>query len=105
MFQYVTLPSNKDAKLLLPSCHADRSTEDNESDILVGMTYVNLITEEDKNTWYLSACIERHSDETYTMEYLHRLQKFSNLRWKNPSKPERDILKAASIMVCHIDGE
>jgi hypothetical protein len=105
MSQYVTLPSNKDAELLVPSCHADRSTEDNESDILVGMTYVTLVTEGDKNTWYLAACIEKHSDETYTMEYLHRLQKSSNLKWKHPSIPERDILKAESIVVCDIDGE
>ena len=93
MSQYVTLPSNKDAELLFPSCHTDRSTEDNENDILVGMTYVTLVSEGDKNTWYLAACIERHPDKTYTMEYLQRLQKSSNLKWKNPSNPEKDILK------------
>ena len=105
MSQYVTLPSNKDAELLFPSCHTDRSTEDNENDILVGMTYVTLVSEGDKNTWYLAACIEKHPDKTYTMEYLQRLQKSSNLKWKNPSNPEKDILKEESILVCHIDGK
>lgn len=75
MSEYVTFLSNKNAEQFLPSLQICSSTEDDENNIVVGMNYVTLITEGDVDTWYLEACIKKHSDGTYTMDYLQRLQK------------------------------
>ena len=70
------------------------------------MMYVVLLEEGGVNTWYLASCLEEYMDGTYSMEYLHRVSKVSNLKWKNPTKQEIDTLRPESILEeCKIDGE
>ena len=39
------------------------------------------------------------------MEFLHRIQQSSDLKWKNPPKTDSDFLTKNSIISCAIDGE
>ena len=103
----IALPSNKDVLKVIPSCKGNQSTEETEEDedeISVGKMYVTLINEDDINTWYLATCISV-SDHTYEREFLHRVNKRSNLAWKHPSKPDTASLLAESIVQCEIEGE
>ena len=59
MSEHVTLPYKKAAELSLPSYHADHS-DDNENTI--GINFVILFGEGFNNTWYLTSCIEKHSN-------------------------------------------
>ena len=102
---YVSLPTNKDVEKLLGTSSGEGSSSTDEDDeIAVGMYYVTLITEGKNDTWYIASCLEKHDNDRYKMEYLHRVQDKSNLKWKNGNE-EPDILKAESIVICDIDGE
>ena len=74
-------------------------------DIQPGMNNVFLMTENKIDTWYIATCLCKNEDNTYAMEYLHRTSKTSNLKWKNPNKPDIDNLAEASILSCVIEGE
>ena len=53
----------------------------------VGQQYITLIAEGTKNTWYLATCMRITDDNQCEMEFLHRVEQSSNLKWKNPSSP------------------
>ena len=103
---YVSLPSNKDAEIVLSSSSSDPSTSGIQEDpIELNKYYVTLITEGDKDTWYIASCEAKNPDGTYKMEHLHRVQEGSNLKWKHPSRVDESDLYAASIVECVVDGD
>ena len=57
------------------------------------------------NTWYVASCEEKTVDGTYEMHQLARVQKGSNLLWKQPTKVDNANMHPASIVECIIDGE
>ena len=45
------------------------------------------------------------ADDQCEMEFLQRVDKSSNLKWKHPNKLDKDILPKNAIISCDIDGE
>ena len=106
MVDYVSLPTNADATKLLTTSAATLTIEkdDEENDIVENRNYVTLISEGNTNTWYIATCIKALGENSFEMDFLHRLDKESNLKWKHPWKPDKAILTDASIVSCTIDG-
>ena len=107
--KYVTLPSNNDVSLALSSSRSTGSTgstnlqpadEEERTDIEVGHYYVTLFVEGTDNTRYIASCEGKNE-----MHHLARCQKGSNLKWKQPSRLDKDNLWPASIVDCVIEGE
>ena len=109
--KYVSLPSNNDVTLALSSLRSTGSTdlppadEEDKTDIEIGHYYVTLFVEGNANTWYIASCEGKNEDGTYEMHHLARSQKGSNLKWKQPSRVDKDNLWPASIVDCVIEGE
>ena len=54
----------------------------------------------------MATCVEYIvADDLYEMEFLHRVDSLSNLKWRYPSKNDKDKLKKESIISCAIDGD
>lgn len=102
--KFVTLPTNKDVAKVLPSVSSSNASPVDDDMIEVGMMYVTLISEADKNTWYLASCVHIEN-ERYEMEFFHRVKKSSNLKWKHPIRKDHENLFKDSIISCVIDGE
>ena len=104
--KYVSLPTNKDVVKVLSSQSDDHHSSEQDTDAIeVGQNYITLIAEGDKNTWYLATCLKSMGDEQYEMEFLHRVAKSSNLKWKHPVRKDVDTLTKVSIISCVIDGD
>ena len=102
----MSLPTNKDVARILStsSNHIPQDEEDDRDAIEVGQLYVTLIAEGANNTWYLASCMNI-ADAQCEMEFLQRVDKSSNLKWKHPNKLDKDILPKNAIISCDIDGE
>ena len=108
--KYTSLPTNKNVAKILSTSTPDNnlSADDQDEDddaVRVGQQYVTLIAEGSKNTWYLATCMSVTDDGKCEMEFLHRVQQSSDLKWKNPAKADYDTLTKNSIISCVIDGE
>ena len=75
------------------------------NEIEVGQYYVTLFVEDNLNTWYISSCEGKNSDNMYDMYQLIRCQSGSNLQWKQPQKVDKANLLPGSIISCIVDGE
>ena len=104
---FVSLPSNKDAATVLLSCNsADLTQAHNEEDLIkVGRYYITLMTKGKMNTCYIASCEGKNPDGTYEMEHLTRVQRGSDLKWKQPARIDKINLQAGSIVECGVDGE
>ena len=104
--KYVSLPTNKDVAKVLSSQSDNHLSSLQDADAIeVGQNYVTLIAEGDKKTWYLATCVNIDDSERYEMEFLHRVVRSSNLKWKHPVREDVDTLTKESIISCVIDGE
>ena len=97
--------TTKDILKLLPSFETNQTEtkDDEDEEECISAGCVTLVCEGEVNTWYLATCIEE--GDTYKMEFLHRVDKNSNLTWKHPSKPDIATLQPESILQCVIDGD
>ena len=59
----------------------------NEDSVELNKYYVTLITEGNTDAWYLATCVGKNNNGTYKMDHLFRVNKKSNLKWKNPTSP------------------
>ena len=83
-----SLPCNNDAiNVLKPSNSPEPEAGDNEDSVELNKYYVTLITEGNADTWYLATCVGKNNNGTYKMDHLIRVNKKSNLKWKNPTSP------------------
>ena len=98
----VILPSNNE---VLSSLGLASSTPEEDTEIKIGQYYVTLFVEGHTNTWYIASCEGKNADGTYEMHHLTRCQRGSNLKWKQPSRIDRENILPASIVECLIDGE
>ena len=102
MAGYVTLPSNSDAAKVILSSGV---SNDKDDDVQVGRNYVTLISEGDIDTWYIATCVNINEDDTFKMDFLHRVNRNENLKWKHPEKDDIDDLHPRSIVSCVVDGD
>ena len=104
---FILLPSNKDAAtVLLPCNSADPTEAHNGEDLIkVGKYYITLMTERKMNTWHIASCKGKNPNGTYEMEHLTRVQRGSNLKWKQPARIDKINLQAESIVECGVDSE
>ena len=104
---FISLPSNKDTATVLLSCNsADLTQAHNKEDLTeVGRYYITLMKEGKINTWHIASCEGKNPDGTYKMDHLIRVQRGSDLKWKQPARINKINLKAESIVDCGVDGE
>ena len=104
---FVSLPSNKDAATVLLSCNSANPTQaHNKEDLIeVGRYYIMLMTDTKINTWYIASFKGKNPDGTYETDHLTRVQRGSNLKWKQPARINKINLQAESIVECGVDGE
>ena len=76
----------------------------NDDTIKVGEYYVTLITEANKNTWYIASCEKKNPDGTYEMEHLTRVQTESDLKWRHPVRIDKINLQEESIVAYAVNG-
>ena len=63
------------------------------------------MTEGKKNTWYIVSCEGKNVDGTYEMDHLARVERGSDLKWKQPARINKINLQAESIVECGFDDE
>ena len=91
MPNYVTMPSNTDVVNLLSS--SPNSCIKNEDSVQIGENYVTLIVEGNTNTLYIATCTKKNDDDTYVMGHLHRVDNYSDFKWKHSGTADLDNLK------------
>ena len=104
---FISIPSNKDAATMLLSCNsADLTQAHNEEDLTeVGRYYITLMKEGKINIWHIASCEGKNPDGTYKMDHLIRVQRGSDLKWKQPARINKINLKAEPVVECGVDGE
>ena len=95
--QEMNLPSNEEALTILRE--KDNPIEIQRTEIEVNQIYVTLWIEKNKHTWYIGHCIGNNNDGTYKIEHLHRVNKSSNLKWKNPTLPDISDVNPENIFI------
>ena len=95
--QEMNLPSNEEALTILRE--KDNPIEIQRTEIEVNQIYVTLWIEKNKHTWYIGHCIGNNNDGTYKIEHLHRVNKSSNLKWKNPTLPDISDVNPENISI------
>ena len=75
----------------------DNPVEIQHTEIEVNQIYVTLWIEKNEHTGYIE-CIGNNSDGTYKIEHLHRVNKSSNLKWKNPTFPDISDVNPENIL-------
>ena len=95
--QEMNLPSNEEALTILRE--KDNPIEIQHTEIEVNQIYVTLWIEKNKHTWYIGHCIGNNNDGTYKIEHLHRVNKSSNLKWKNPTLPDISDVNPENIFI------
>ena len=63
------------------------------------------MTEEKMNKWYIASCEGKNSDGTYEIDDLTRVQRGSNVKWKQPARINKINSQAKSIVECGVNGE
>ena len=102
--QELNLPSNEEALIIL--WEKDNPIEIQHTEIEVNQIYVTIcIEKKPKNTWYIGHCIGNNNEGTFKIEQLHRVNKSSNLKWKNPTFPDISEVNPESIFIHQIDGD
>ena len=104
---FVLLLSNKDAatKLLSQNSVDPTKAHNEEALIKVGWYYITLMTEKKMNKWYIASCEGKNLDGTYEIDDLTRVQRGSNLKWKQPARINKINSQAESIVECGVNGE
>ena len=103
---FISIPSNKDAATVLLSCNsADLTQAHNEDLTEVGRYYITLMKEGKINIWHIASCEGKNPDGTYKMDHLIRVQRGSDLKWKQPARINKINLKAEPVVECGVDGE
>ena len=77
----------------------DNPTEIQHTEVEGNQIYVTLWIEKNKYTWYIGHCIGNNNDGTYKIEHLHRVNKSSNLKWKNPTLPDISDVNPENIFI------
>ena len=83
----------------------DNPIEIQHTGIEVTQIYVILWIEKNKHTCYIGQCIGNNNDGTYEIEHLHRVNKSSNLKWKNPTFPDISDANPENIFIHQTDGD
>ena len=99
--QEMNLPSNEESLTILGE--KDNPIEIQDTEIEVNQIYVTLWIEENKHTWYIGHCIRNNNDGTYKIDYLHRVNRSSNLKWKNPTFRDISDVNPENILIHQID--
>ena len=94
--QEMNLPSNEETITIWRE--KDNPIEIQHTEIEVNQIYVTLWIEKNKHTWYIGHCIGNNNDGTYKIEHLHRVNKSSNLKWKNPTFPDISDVNPENIL-------
>ena len=98
----MNLPSNEEALTILRE--KNNPIEMHHAEIEVNQIYVTLWIEKNEHTGYIE-CIGNNSDGTYKIEHLHRVNKSSNLKWKNPTFPDISDVNPENILFHQIDED
>ena len=101
--QEMNLQSNEEALTILQE--KDNPLEIQHTEIEVNQIYVTLWIERNKHTWYIGHCIGNNDGGTYKIEHLHRVNKLSNLKWKNPTFPDISDVNPKNIFIHQIDAD
>ena len=101
--QEMNLPSNEEALTILQE--KDNPIEIQHTEIEVNQSYITLWIKKSKHIWYIGHCIGNDNYGTYKIEHLHRVNKSSNLRWKNPTFPDISDVNPENIFIHQIDGD
>ena len=99
--QEMNLPSNEESLTILGE--KDNPIEIQDTEIEVNQVYVTLWIEENKHTWCIGHCIRNNNDGTYKIDYLHRVNRSSNLKWKNPTFRNISDVNPENILIHQID--
>lgn len=101
--QEMDLPSNEEALTILQG--KENPIDIQHTEIEINQIYVTLWIEKNKHTWYIGHCIANNNDGTFRIEHLHRVNKSSNLKWKNPTFPDISDVNLENIFSYKIDGD
>ena len=99
----MNLLSNEEALAVLRE--KDSPIDVQQTEIEVNQIYVTLWIEKNKHTWYTGHYIGNNNDGTFKIEHLHRVDKSSNLKWKNPTFPDVSDINPENIFIHQIDGD
>ena len=63
------------------------------------------MTEGKMNTWFIASCEGKNLDENYEIDHLARVQRWFDLKQKQPERINKINSQAESIAECDMDAE